>query len=1092
MVGAAMKVLLKNTFRQIWRTKGRFLAIMAIIAIGSGFFAGVKVTGRNMKDTADQYYNDQGLMDFRFKADFGFEQADVDRLEGLAGVTEISTGYSADVYLGMEDAADEIVRVYSFDFENFDSSFNRPVLLEGRLPESPDECLIEVNTPYGIGDKIKLSLDTASEQISDYLNVTEYTAVGSVMWPMYVDFERGSTNLGNGVVGSYMLVPEESFAYEVYTDVYVRVSELEGIYAFSDEFEKITADKKTYFKAKCGDFALLQGQRLRDENSGAVEDARREYESAKDEYDTKKAESDLELSKAEQLISDARTELESSKNTLADEKSRYESNLETYTSKLNATEAEKETLAAEKPRLEEKKQTIESKLSLLDELRAAVEGYQRASVQKPYTGSLAKLYSALSLLDTGDYSVTKNFEEYLAAPAGRSKNTYKFSLLGYISEVTPEYEDALADIGDELDEVSAALAEAERTLDILADNKIQLDNMLAEIKENELEIAAAEEVLIAEEEKYTDAKTQAGEQFAEAEAELDEARKELEKAEADLQSFISGMQWYVFTRADNVGYSNYGNDADRVDSIARVFPIFFILVAALVCLTTMMRMVEEQRTEIGTIKALGYSRGSIMLQYLLYSSLASIIGVAIGLAICMKLFPTVIFNTYSLMYDYPDIVTPYRPEYIIGSLAAALLCTSLSSLGACYKAFISVPAQLMRPRPPQNGKRVLLEKIPFIWNKLGFLHKVAARNVFRFKNRVLMTVIGIGGCTALLLTGFALLHSISAIIDLQYGGIFKYDFMMIYDGDADTAEKDALYQDIGGSGLISGSMNVYQDTVKVSAGKESVEVYLFAPETTAKLGDFIVLKERKSGRPLSLSEEGVIINEKLARLLNLEKGDSITVEGAPYALKITGITENYAYNYVYMTSAMHNTLYASYAPNAVIGNMTDKSAEDTLSQMLLTHKPVQFISYTSDAGGKFEDLINKLNYVVYLIILSSAALAFVVLYNLSSITVTERARELATIKVLGFFDPEVAAYVYRENIVSAILGIFFGLTGGIFLARFVVRTGEVDMVMFAPDIPWYCFALAGLLTLIFVLAVSVLMFFKLRRIDMASSMKAIE
>lgn len=1086
-----MKTLFKNTFRQIWRTKGRFLSIMAIIALGSGFFAGIKVTTYNMKDTADKYYNEQELMDFRFKSEFGFAQEDIDRLSGLAGVTQISAGYSADVYMDVEDLASEIVKVYSFDFDNFNSSFNRPVLLEGRLPQSPDECLIEANTPYSIGDRINLSLDTASEDISDYLNVTEYTAVGRVMWPMYVDYERGYTNMGSGVINSYMIVPENSFAYEVYTDVYVRIAELDGVYAFSDKFAEITKEREAYFKSKCSDFAILQGQRLSDENSGAVEDARNEYENAKEEYDSQKAETDKKLSEAWQIISDVHSELEQNKDDLKAAKDAYDESLAQYEASIQAAEDEKLKLTQKKPNLEASQKELKRKLELLDELSAAVEGYQRAKVEQPYKGSLAELYQSLSILDTIDYSVTESFKEYLAAAPGRTKNTYKFSLLGYILEVSPDYESNLSGVESELEELSSALTENSRTLNILNDNKTQLDNTLAEIEQTEEIILQSEEVIAEQEKEYNIAKAEADEKFAEAELKLNDARKELEQAEADLLSFVSGMEWYVFTRDDNIGYSNYEDDANRVNSVAKIFPIFFILVAALVCFTTMTRMVEEQRTEIGTIKAMGYSRGSIMLQYLIYSSIASLVGVTIGLLICMKVFPIAIFNAYKLMYNYPDIMTPYRIEYVAGSLVVALLCTTLSSLGACYKALASVPARLMRPRPLRDGKRVWLEKVTFVWNRMSFLQKVAARNVFRFKNRVFMTVLGIGGCTALLLAGFTLMNSISGIIPLQYGEIFKYDFMAIYDNDADTAKKDALHSFISESSLISGSINAYQNTASVSSEKRSIDAYIFAPETTAKLSDFITLRERKSGNPLSLRDEGVVINEKLAKLLDLQKGDFIDI-GASYSLEITGITENYAYNYVYMTSKTYNDLFGSYVPNVVIGNMTDNHDEDSLSEMLLEHDPVQIISYISVAGKHFRDLIEKLIYIVYLIVLSSAALAFVVLYNLSSISITERSRELATIKVLGFFDPEVSAYVYRENIVSAFLGTLSGLIGGIFLTRFVIQTAEVDMVMFVPEIPWYCFVLSGLLTLVFVFIVNVIMFFKIRKIDMASSMKDIE
>ena len=552
--------------------------------------------------------------------------------------------------------------------------------------------------------------------------------------------------------------------------------------------------------------------------------------------------------------------------------------------------------------------------------------------------------------------------------------------------------------------------------------------------------------------------------------------------------------WYVWDRNNNPGYSGYEEDAQKVDAIAKVFPVFFVLVAALVCLTTMTRMVEEERTQIGTMKALGYGKGAIVSKYLLYAISASIVGSAIGLTIGFQLFPRVIIRAYSILYFMPDPMTPFRWDYAAACTAVAVLCTGLSAFAACNKALNSTPAKLMRPRAPKSGKRVLLERVSFIWSKLSFIHKVTLRNIFRYKRRVSMTVIGIAGCTALMLTGFGLKYSISSIADKQYGNIFVYDAIAVMEDDAD--DPDALQAFLDDTAGVTQSIKIVHRSLDATNGSAIKTINLYVPQDPEQIGDYIHLRERIGHEPLSLTDEGVIINEKLAKLLSLSAGDEITLnnpDGRPITVPITGVCENYALNYVYMSPTLYESSFRTEpAYNTFLFNVSEDCVRSAAAEQLLDHGGILGVSYSSEGMGRFIDMMSSLNSIVWVLIISAGALAFIVMYNLVNINVNERIRELATIKVLGFYDKEVSAYIYRENNIAAAIGILIGLVLGVFLERFVILTAEVDAVMFAPDISVPCFLFAAALTVLFTLIVNITLHFQLKKINMVESLKSVE
>ena len=582
--------------------------------------------------------------------------------------------------------------------------------------------------------------------------------------------------------------------------------------------------------------------------------------------------------------------------------------------------------------------------------------------------------------------------------------------------------------------------------------------------------------------------------LADAETEIADAEQELEK--------LSSPKGYAFDRTYYPGYAEYGTDAERVDNIARVFPVFFILVAMLVCLTTMTRMVEEHRTQIGTLKALGYSKAAIIGKYLIYAIAASFLGSIAGVLLCSKLFPLVIFEAYRIMYVMPDLIAPIRWDYAIFSTIIAVLCTSLAAFLSCYAELFAPPAQLMRPKSPKAGKRVFLEKIPFLWNRLSFIYKVTIRNIFRYKKRVIMTVIGIAGCTALMLAGFGLQYAIASIVPKQFEEIFLYDVIVMVQDDLSTEEKQQLSNDLDQSGYISDHMPVLQKTLDASGNGATKGVTMFVLSDPTQMEQYISLQERESRKKLTLNDQGVIINEKLAKLLQLEVGDSIELSnenGGVVSAVVSGITENYTMNFVYLTPNYYEAVFET-APdyNGVVINMsmddslTKEETKEALSVELISHESILGLSFSDDNSNSFRDIVSSLNYIVLLIIVSAGALAFVVLYNLVNVNVAERTRELATIKVLGFYDKEVSSYVYRENVFCTILGILGGFILGVYLERFIVQTAEVDAVMFTPGINFMSYVYAAALTLLFTVMVNFVLHFKLKKLDMVESMKSIE
>ncbi len=1176
------KALMKDLFREIYRSKSRFLAIMAIVAIGSGFFAGVKSSCPDMKMTAAAYYDEYNLADFHIMSNYGLDDDDIKAIKNTVDVRGIKGGYSADVMVKNDDNNMEL-KAISYNVLNPDTedNINRPMLVDGRLPEKSGECAVVesklANGELAIGSKIQLYLEKGD--ISEELKVTEFEIVGTINTPNYVGFQYGNTTIGDGELDSYILIPEEDFAYDVYTDVYFTLSQTEGLDPFEQEYMDIIKENTTLLEEN-KELSYGRYNSIVAEAQEELDDAKQELADGEEEAAQKLEEGWQELEDARIQFKDAKTQIDDARKELDDGWSEYYSGVETLNNeiakgrqqiadaKAKLSEAEKEyneglelynqglsefqekeaealeeiagyeaQLAELEPVVVSGREELESFKSLLNNYNSIIEKYAEISVTEEEIPAeeisvMEQIDAFISEMMPGvPISIKSFFISYATAQTTEEKQQYS-AILGMVTSEGQkqidekeaqviEGEEAVALLKAGIEEgyrqLDEGRQELENTKNMLDEAKRQIDEGYSEIYSNESLLnqkeaegkAELQEALnklysgeseyesgVAEYEsglqEYQDGLEEYRQAEIDAEEELQEGRDKIADAEKELRE-LETPEWYIFDRNDNQGYSTYKEDAEKVDAIAAVFPFFFVLVAALVCSTTMARMVEEQRTQMGTLKALGYDNRSIVSKYLLYAIGASIVGSIIGLCIGFKLFPSVIINAYKIMYSMPDPMMPFRWDYAGWCTLVGILCTGLSAYFVCRRELKTVPAQLMRPKSPKQGKKIFLERIGFIWKKLSFSRKVTARNIFRYKSRTLMTTIGVAGCCALILTGFGLNYAITSIVDRQFEEIFVYDITIAVSEDSDIEQ---LQEYIDNDENIIESMALMSKTVDVKKPDGMISVSLVVPKDYSHIENFVTLRTMDKKTPLELSNDGAIINEKLSKVLGVKSGDTMTIQnsnGSSTEIKVSGVTENYAMNYIYMTPEYYGKLYNDNPEyNMFYANIPEGVKTEDLSRKLLDNEDILGVAYSSDIMGRFIDTIGSLKSIVLVLIVSAGLLAFIVMYNLMNINVNERKRELATIKVLGFYDREVSAYIYRENNVAVLLGIIAGLIGGIFLEKFVVTVAEVDVVMFISDMAWWCYVVSALITALFAVIVTIVVHFTLKKIDMVESLKAIE
>lgn len=882
-------IMKKTTLREIRQSLGRYLAIFAIVAMGVGFFAGLKITRQVMITSANAYLEEKQLYDFRLLSTLGFEDEDVQTLSSKEDVRFVEGAVAADILYFNQQGNEDVIKAHSL-LQNI----NGLEVVAGRLPQQATECVVDANLydKSALGTKIVLSENNVEKDL-DYFAYREYTIVGIAQSSAYIQFERGTTALGNGQISGFMYLLPQGFCAEFYTEIYVKFNQDYPIY--SKDYNDYIDEKEPLWK----DYCKAQGER-----------------------------------RYQAIVADAEAELANAKQTLAEEK-----------------------------------------------------------------------------------------------------------------------------------------ADAKQTL---ADAKKELTDAHAELADGWA--------------KYNDS-------YAEFEEKIAEAEQEIADAEADIAN-IEKPETYVLNRDANIGYACFQNDSSIVEGLANVFPVFFFLVAALVCMTTMNRMVEEQRTQIGVLKALGYGEAAIMGKYLFYSGSAALAGCIAGYFLGIHLFPFVIWTAYGMMYQMGSIVYILDGGTALLCLACALLCSMGTTWISCRHELKEVAADLMRPKAPRAGKRVFLEWLPFIWKRLKFLHKVSVRNIVRYKRRFFMMVIGISGCTALLVTGFGIRDSVVDIADQQFQEIQTYQFgITLKNGikdanDPSLTEFTEILDTYGGSFL-----PVLETTMDLQTPENLKSIHLIIVENPAQIGEYIDL-HTPDKTAISYPKAGeAVICEKLAKRYRIQIGDTIHLfeeNGKEVQAVVSGICENYIYNYIYLNAETYQTALGTFLYKNVYANITKDADIHAVGAAIMKANNITAVSINADMLVRFSSMMSSMNYIVFVVIACAAALAFIVLYNLNNINITERIREIATIKVLGFYRNETAAYVFRENTALTAIGCAVGLLLGKLLHIYVMHKVDIDLMSFDVHVKAVSYLLSILLTFAFTWIVNRIMTGKLENINMAESLKSVD
>ena len=1132
----------KMILREFRHSFSRFLAIFAIIALGVGFLAGLLATTPDMRYSMDQYYRQTNLMDLRIVSTMGLTKQDVEEIRSTEGVEEGMPSYTSDALVTLPSEDTAVARIHSLPAcreagepltSETSGYLNQLTLAEGRLPENPGECVIKPehlsseNIP--IGSTIKLSEE--NQNLEETFQTTEYIVVGYVYSSYYASIEKETSTVGNGTVGMVMFIPEQDFALDVYTDMFVTLSDAKALDSLSDPsaYDAAVDPVVSTLEDLGQQRAPLRDKEIREEAQEKIDDAQKEFEEqkadAQKQLDDARAELDngwQELDSAKQELSDGKlaleearrqleeapgqissgeAEIQSSEETLAQGQAEYDAGWQEYQSQKQEAEAvfaqQEQDLGQKEDEYNVNKAALDLEKGKLDQAKAEIDAAKLYIEQLRQQGLIQQAQQLEEQLKPKEEAYAARFQQYQEA---------KTQLDGYkllLDQGRQTLEAAKQEAQQKFEETEGQLAGAKKELDDgwlqldsakaeLAQAKLELENGRRELEENQktlddaqLQIDDSEKQLEEGEAEYLKSKTEADQKLSDAQKEIDDAQKELDQLEPS--------EWMVLGRDTNVGYVSFDSNAEKVEAIAKVFPIFFFLVAALVVLTTATRMVDEERTQIGVMKALGYGKGKIAAQYLIYVAVATITGSLFGLLVGFYVFPTVIWNAYTIMYDLPALVIQFNWKYALLSSGAAILTTLLTTFWACYSSLKEAPSRLILPKAPKSGKRILLEKITPLWSRLSFIHKVTARNLFRYKKRFLMTVVGIAGCTALLLTGFGLQDSISDIVNLQFGEVLQYNLTITAKDSEKMKEDPAVQELLDDTGTVDRYLRIAQEGGDASANGQSLDVYLFVPEEPDRLSQFVTLQDRKSKVPAEFEKDTVLLTEKAAERLGVAVGDTITVQRnddhRQAEFTVGGVVENYVQNYIYLSPALSEEGYHTQPEmNQTIAVVPDGSQEnrDRITSAFLESDQVQAVSFTDDIKDSFQNTIKSIDFIVIVLIVSAGLLAFVVLYNLTNINITERQKEIATIKVLGFYDKEVSAYIYRETGILTLIGTAIGL---IF---FVVKTAEVDMVMFGREIKWLSYVFSALLTIFFSIIVNLVMYRKLKKISMVESMKSTE
>ena len=1169
------KALLKDTLRTIERTRSRFFSIVAIVALGISFFAGMNATAPDMLETAGQYLQDTNAMDISLTSTVGLSNDDLATLSTISGVESVIGEKFFDGVLRINgqnavdlDGSQLTVRALALDLnklsaysqgQNDPSFLNRPQLIEGAWPTGPDQCVVDrsaLSTPDGfeIGNVVSIEGDGADAAAS--LKNTQFTITGIIRSPRYISYERGYTNIGTGKLGTFIYISADNFTSEYFNSFSIKVAGSDNYDPFSAEYKNYIAPFVSYLNSIAQERIDIRVNAIKEKYSSEVAAQEQKYAEAKSEAETKLTEGEAKVKEILDLA-------ENGDKKLAQYKEEYNKKASEASSKIDQSKLQHST---QYKKWEEKRDKYNEAKAVVDKYANAETDYKNAqsqyNVANTQVNSLLTTVSYLENLVATTRSAMNKFDQTQTNNVDAMLERFKESglvgaevdkIMSTINSLTAvgTAEEMAAYMEPQLQEVEAKLAASKKELSDaktqLAAKKADLEKaaeLVKTLKEVESQLTVAETELKEAEKELTSANYDI--QFGELEtlnqlsdsknqitnfetnlqlakekaktveadfaAQKEEINKKLELAKAQLdeaKSFLLNLdvgKWYVQNRDDALlGFEELEQTAERTAAISKVFPWIFFLVAALVCLNTMTRMVEDDRTQLGTLKALGFHSSEIVGKYLIYSLAASAIGSFAGTMLGFALFPYAISKAYSILFALPAVEVKYRFGYAIPAMIISIGATVLSSFLACRRSLGTSASSLMRPKAPKGGKRIFLEKFPSLWKKLSFTTKVTFRNVFRNKKRFVMAVLGVMGCTALMVAAFGLQNSINTMLKRQFtdsDSIVSYDMQVVLNGSYDTlvAAPDAQKTVAERAEVAVSTLNYMKVTNTGSTNSSKrFETYIMVPENADMLPNYIRLRDTSTGGVLSLPQNGAVITKKLAESLGLSAGDSINVfvsDSYVVQVPIAAVAENYVFHYVFMTKEVYTALFgANPGYNYIMAKFKSPlsgTQKEQLSKDLMSEYDITAVSYAEEAQQTFEHILDSLGYVVIILVVSAGLLSFIVLYNLSSININERIKEIATIKVLGFRKREVTAYIFRENLMLSVFGTVLGLIFGLALHRMIIAVGEVDILMFARSVGILSFLYSAVLSMAFSLCVNIVLRRNLERVDIVEALKSIE
>ena len=1151
-------MMARNLRRSIVKSRGRFIAIAMIIALGSGMFVGLKSTKMDMVATGQVYTDEQNMFDLRLLSSYGWNRDQLEAISALPGIEDAEGVFYSDLIVAKEDGTDSAV----YRFYTIPERIDRVALLEGRMPEAADECLADGfrNDKSAIGKTVTISR-TNSDTALDQLTVDSFTVVGIVSSPLYMDMNRGNTSVGSGSIANYYYVPEEAFDACYYTEIHAVIP---GEYAiYTQEYNDALTEAAERIEPLLDVFARERLVSAREEAEKAYADGVEKYEDGVKEYNEEKQKAERELADAHQKLLDGEVELKEGEQELLDAEQQIKDGwaeleenrqkLEDGEKTLSSSESggqwqlsnASSQLAAKQAELEASSQQVETALvqinAGLTEVNSGVTQLNSGILQ--INAALRPLDALIKIADIEVSTAQRTVEmlekwgnsELLLREARENLEEAQAKREEYSAQAE-ELRAQQAELNAQLEEVNATKAQLEAQKEELlaareqiregrqqilegfeeiSRQRTNMNNQLAsarqtiisgrqQIREYEKELKQAEKDLAEGKTKleesreelaqgwidYEDGKREAEEEFAKAEQELADAALKLEDAKEEIGK-ITKNDVYVLDRNSNIGYGSLDSSSDIVAGVARVFPVFFLLVAALVCITTMTRMVDEERTQIGTLKALGYSSGAIIRKYLLYAGSSAVLGCLLGVGLGSVIFPTILWQAYKIMlFVKPMIELRFDWGMALGVFVSYTLAMLLVTWYCCHKALREVPAELIRPKAPAAGKELMIEKTP-LWRRLSFLNKVAIRNIFRYRQRLAMMLVGIGGCTALLMTGFGIRDSISRIVDVQFRDVTSYD-MEVYFSDGQTEAQQQEFRE---------KMSNYSDEIlffhqvsgEIGTDSQTRDIYIIA--ASGEITDYIDFHYDSQSVPVPEKNE-VLLSAGIAEMMGIEIGDSVELRNPDMEVlkvRVSGIYENHVYNFAVVSP---ETVMEQWGRDPELQmayvNVREGRNPDYAGASASAISGVMNVEVSQQLADMVGTMMQALDLVVVVVVLCAGLLAVIVLYNLTNININERIREIATIKVLGFNASETAMYVFKENLVLTVVGAFFGIPLGKLLLEFVISQIKIDLIWIKPLLELPSLGISVVLTILCAVIVDGIFYFRLDQINMAEALKSVE